>query len=224
MDEKMLAMADRLAFRSYAYRIFHIAFGAKPTSEILAALRSEETLKSLEATVHHGEGGGGLVWALEDLLSRLSEDSCLDLLGVEFDRLFNVPGSGYVYPWASAYELGNNMIFRESTLEVRRKYAARGFQAKAKGHFPEDHVAMMLDFLGYLSLEAFDAFCAEDDEAVRLILEDQAKFLDEHFGGWFPEFVEKVEACDRTGFYAAAARDLRTFEEGDRAFLADMLA
>ena len=59
------------------------------------------------------------------------------------------------------------MLFQESTLDVRSRYAEYGFAAVEYGHFPEDHVSMMLDFLAHLSTRAFDAFESEEDDETR---------------------------------------------------------
>ena len=69
-------------------------------------------------------------------------------LKASFTRLFLVPGASFVHPWESPYIGKEVMLFQESTLDVRHRYAAYGFAAAEFGHFPEDHVSMMLDFLG----------------------------------------------------------------------------
>ena len=55
---------------------------------------------------------------------------------VAFNKLFMVPGGSYAYPWESPYLGKDATLFKESTLDVRERYAKYGFEAEMKGHFP----------------------------------------------------------------------------------------
>lgn len=79
-----------------------------------------------------------------------------DAMKVAFNKLFMVPGGSYVYPWESPYLGKDATLFKESTLDVRERYAKYGFEAEMKGHFPEDHIAMMMQFLACLADESYE--------------------------------------------------------------------
>lgn len=229
MDEFTIeAQAMRLANRAYAYRVFHIAFGAEPSSDELRVLASPETVEAFrflaETAREEGSGEGAqTLTAAADLLALLgahAEDAAgVASLKASFTRLFLVPGASFVHPWESPYIGKEVMLFQESTLDVRHRYAAYGFAAAEFGRFPEDHVSMMLDFLAHLSSAAFEAFGDGNDEEAGRILADQRAFVAAHLDTWLPAFVEKLCEQDAEGTYARLACALRAFVELDKALM-----
>ena len=164
------------------------------------------------------------VTALFASLGEKTDDAdYIDTLKSNFTRLFLVPSKSYVYPWESPYVGREMLLFQESTLDVRNRYREHGFAAVEFGHFPEDHISMMLDFLAHLSTRLFDAFCDGKDEDVRWILSSQESFLAEHIMNWISLFQESLNEKDNLGFYSQSGEALRVFLEIDRLFLKDAL-
>lgn len=244
MEEEMIeTLGMRLANRAYLYRIFHIAFGAEPTGEELAALGSAETVGAFRylADAVRGQAGGAesdrdgacgasaadeLANAAELVASlgeRAGDGEYIESLKSAFTRLFLVPGESYVYPWESPYIGKEVMLFQESTLDVRNRYAEYGFAAVEFGHFPEDHVSMMLDFLAHLSTRAFDAFENEEDAEARRILASQGDFVAAHLTDWLPRFCERLGEKDVSGVYARLACALAAFLAVDKRFVDEAL-
>ncbi|WP_449138674.1 TorD/DmsD family molecular chaperone, partial [Slackia sp.] len=149
-----------LADRAYIYRLFHVALGAEPNAEELDVLASEQTRavfgRLAESDVANAkrlatwDEGLKVDSMCSDALTRMVElcavlgerqanDSAYaDAMKVAFNKLFMVPGGSYVYPWESPYLGKDATLFKESTLDVRERYAKYGFEAEMKGHFPED--------------------------------------------------------------------------------------
>lgn len=243
MEEQMIeALGMRLANRAYLYRIFHIVFGAEPTSEELATIGSAKTVEAFRCfadavrTQAGGvgvDGGGGAEASADELakaaelLASLGEKAddgeYVDSLKSAFTRLFLVPGESYVYPWESPYIGKEVMLFQESTLDVRNRYAEYGFAAVEYGHFPEDHVSMMLDFLAHLSTRAFDAFESEEDDETRRILASQGDFIAAHLTDWLPSFCERLAEKDASGVYARLGCALKAFLAMDKRFVGEAL-
>ena len=81
MEERMIeALGMRLANRAYLYRIFHIVFGAEPTSEELATIGSAKTVEAFRCfadAVRTQAGGvgvdGGGAEASADELGKAAE-------------------------------------------------------------------------------------------------------------------------------------------------------
>lgn len=246
MEEQAIeTFAMRLANRAYLYRILHIAFGAEPSEkefEVLGAPQTVEALRLLAQTEEASrvrivfdaaegareeaasavlERAAGLC---EDLGAKAHDAEAVDELKDCYSRLLVVPGQGFVYPWESPYVGQETMLFQESTLDVRARYKAQGFEAVLHHHFPEDHISMMLDFLAHLSTRVFDAYGDGDDERARRTLSAQADFIEAHLGGWVSDFAHEVRKKDMLGAYAVLADALSVFLEIDRIFAQAALA
>lgn len=224
-DKEIETLGMRLANRTYIYRMMHIIFGAIPTAEELDLVGSDDFRQALTyaADVADSQELRNAAQTAAEVGEKKDDPAFVDALHTEYQRLYMVPGTNYVYPWASSYEGGENMVFRESTLDVRKRYAEWGFEAELKGHFPEDHVAMMMDFMANLSQGAYDAFAVGDDAKVRDILQSQDTFTLVHLGQWMSEFAERTEKHDRTGVYAAFAKAMVAFVGADGDFIDDTL-
>lgn len=219
-DEALAALAARV----YEYRVLHIVFGSEPTSQKLQLLESPETAQVCQALDSAG-------YPAESLIDRVSlkeeaacEASTAEVLRNQFTRLFAVPGDSYVKPWESVYVGKTDVLFTQVTLDVRNRYEALGFKAQEKGHFPEDHLSMMLDFMAAVAERAYEAAADENDAEAQRLVEAQAAFIQRHLANWLPLFCEALEVKDATGFFAAYARVTRAFVEADQALAGQLVA
>lgn len=246
MEEQAVeTFAMRLANRAYLYRILHIAFGAEPSEEELEVLGSGQTGEALRFLAQTDEAARVRIAfdtsegtreepaaeALEraaglaaDLGAKAHDAEAVSALKDCYTRLLVVPGPGFVYPWESPYIGQETMIFQESTLDVRARFKAQGYQAVLHHHFPEDHISMMLDFLAHLSTRAFEAYGDGDDARARKTLKAQVEFIEAHLGEWVSEFAREVRKKDVLGAYATLADALSVFLEIDRLFVRGALA
>ena len=230
----------KLANRTYLYRMLHVAFGAKPTAESVRMLASDDTVQALERLSASAEVGRVHIEeaAPEGVRTSAAAEALADAAGVlaglkgsegearveeldsAFTALFLVPGNSYVYPWESPYVGQETMLFQESTLDVKAHYRRFGYAARTdEGHFPEDHIAMMFDFLAHMAERTFDAFGEGDDEWAKQALAAQKEFVDGHLRTWASLFSEEVRKNDSTGVYSALARIAALFVEADGLFL-----
>ena len=227
MDEHVIEVTGmRLANRAYLYRMFHIAFGAEPSAEELRALGSAESVAAMrylgqacrEDDAAAAEELAKTADALAALGAKADDEDFVASLKSDFTRLFLAPGDAYVHPWESPYIGKETMLFQESTLDVRHRFREHGFTAAEFGHFPEDHVSMMLDFLAHLSSRAYDAFGdGRDAEAVRVLL-SQEDFVNAHLLNWLPDFRSKLHAADQVGTFALLSDSLQAFLQVDARF------
>lgn len=242
MDEHTIELLGmRLANRAYLQRIFHIVFGAEPSADELATLGSPETVAQLHVLAEAfreddlgicmesvASSAAEVLADAEKLCASLGDKAddaaYVEALKSDFTRLFLVPDEAYVHPWESPYIGKEVMLFQESTLDVRHRYAEYGFKAVEFGHFPEDHVSMMMDFLAHLSTRAFDAFGDGRDDEVRRILLSQQDFAREHLLNWLPAFRDKVHENDAQGVYRRLADALVAFLMVDECFVEQALA
>lgn len=200
--------------------------GAADTAEPAAAGSAAEAAEADPAATTPA-AAETLTQTLELLVAfggKLEDAEYIDSLKSVYTRLFLVPGVSYVYPWESPYVGTTAVIFTKSTLDVRNRYREHGFTALEYPHFPEDHVAMMLDFLAHLSNRAFDAFVDGDDAELMQVLAAQNQFISKHLTNWLGLFQEELDAQDRSGLYSLFTRALRVFLELDGLFLQDALS
>ncbi len=225
------AAARKLALRAYLYSFFHVAFGATPSPGEVEALCTPQAAEALSSYAEHADAQGDAAGAqafrtCEARLGALGAEAAADAEGAAetlksaYTRLFLVPGESYVHPWESPYIGKETMVFQPSTLDVRQRYRAFGFQAAEYKHFPEDHVAMMTHFMGLLAQRAFSAYLEGDDAEAARLLAAQRDFAAGHLGGWVAAFARKVGDADAGGFYAACANALVAFLADETRFLA----
>lgn len=221
-DERALA---GLAARTYTYRMLHIVFGSEPTEQELTLLGGEATAEACAALAAVGYDGAALLTtAIAPFADRLEAPTFADELRVQYTRLFMVPGDGYVKPWESVYATAEATLFTRRTLDVRATYESLGFQAQEKGHFPEDHLSMMLDFMAAVAERAYEAAAAGDDERAARLLDAQVAFAAKHLSNWLPKLVEALEAHDASGFFAACGRVTKAFVEEDCRLMRELIA
>lgn len=214
---------EALAARIYQYRLLHIVFGSEPSEAELALLAGKDTVAACAALAAAGYGADALVTtALRPYGERLDDPAFLDSLRDQYARLFVVPGDTSVKPWESVYATAEATLFTRRTLDVRARYEALGFQAQEKGHFPEDHLSMMLDFMAAVSERAYEAAVAGDASRLAELLEAQRSFACNHLANWLPKLAEALDERDAAGFFAACGRVTLAFVEEDERVVSDM--
>lgn len=223
----------RLAHRTYLYRLFHIMFGVEPDRGKLELFGCPQSIEALafyekEARIEAPSFGQEslpdapvMLERAQDTVRMLAEKAAdgayVDGLRSVYTALFVLPGPSHVKPWESFYVGKEVTLFQPSTLDVREIYGRNGFQAAEFRHFPEDHLSMMLDFLGNLGEQAYDAFGASDDREVGRLLGEQRMLIDGHLVTWLDRFSELVGQNDASGVYACLAHALVAFLACDRA-------
>ena len=242
------AVGMRLADRSYLQGAFHVAFGSVPTAQMMRTLGSGQTLACLDrlGQACAGAPGNGLaievgmgderhagsasqvIYETRALLARMAERAddpvAVDDLKEAYTRLLRVPGDAYVHPWEAPYVGKESMIFQESTLDVRKRFAAYGYVSAAYKHFPEDHISALFDFLARLSSTAYEAFADGDDARVLEVLRSQQEMVDGHILTWIDKFGQGLWLKDRSHVYFQLWCALRVFLLVDGAFMEKMLA
>lgn len=240
--EQEACTAMKLAQRTYLCSLFHGLFGGAADKKMAALLIADETKGALswleESLAHDKEIAAKCIGLSERTLSECVDEAlaCVDKLASDGDvegiatvlredypKLFQVPGDAFVRPWESPYVSTDGMLFRESTLDVRSFYHDAGFRLKAEQHFPDDHIAAMMDYLAKMGQRTYEAYADGDDAATAELLRTQADFVRKHVLTWVDAFADKVVQNDTRAYYAAFAGALAAFAWADGAF-ADELA
>ncbi|MDO4289891.1 MAG: molecular chaperone TorD family protein [Eggerthellaceae bacterium] len=211
-----------LARRAYAYSLLHVVFGGEPDAETVVQMFGEQASASLPTFGRADRADRVACAARVDRADRghscsgsagldASDPALVETLRSDYARLFLVPGDAYVHPWESPYVGKESMLFQESTLDVRTFYHEAGFKLQAEKHFPDDHIAAMMDFMGRLSQSAYEAFADGDDAEAARVLGVQRSFAEKHLLTWVDAFAEKVAENDVHACYAAFAADMAAF-------------
>jgi TorA maturation chaperone TorD len=162
-------------------------------------------------------GTGGLAKMVDSVrknstrLAEWAED-----LSLEFVRLFIGPVDPPVVPYASFYLSESRSLMTEETLEVRKRYLEAGLALKDLHQIPDDHIAMEIEFLYYLTREALHSMEEGKNEEASKFLTLRIDFLKEHMALWAPVFVETIILSSSEDFFKGAATLLQEFIDAYR--------
>lgn len=218
VPDKMLDdVGVALAARTYAYEAWRCLFGSSPSSGLLRGLGGSDFRSAI--SVICGEEAGA-VEAVAD--AAVSQSGDVEHLRDEYTRCFVGPGKLPAYPWESVNLEADGALFGDSTLAVRRTYAAHGMQSKRRGSEPDDYIALELQFMEVLAKRTADNWCRGDRASCASNLKASASFLDEHLNRWVPLYAAAFVENGERGFYGCAAEGLQQFLEADRVFLEEL--
>lgn len=191
-NDDILAVA--LANRAFIYRYLWRAFADEPDGDYLDIVTSDQAQE--EFALFAGENSE-LCRIQSSIASyAASELDALTALRVEYTKLFVGPGALPAPPWESVYCCGEDLLFQESTLEVRNDYRASGYEAVGYPHEADDHLATEFGFMAALSSDAASAFDDGDVDRVEVILSRQLMFLSKHLNVWLPKMKERLDGAD----------------------------
>lgn len=161
-----------------------------------------------------------------ELQAALALDANASSLANDYTRLFIGPGKLPASPWESVYTCGEELVFQQSTLDVRAAYRAAGFTAAGYPHVPDDHIATELAFMAALCDEAKAFASSGDMPGAKVALGRQAMFLAEHLGCWASEFAQRLTnhlPKSASNFYAHAANLAAAVCKADATATAELL-
>lgn len=154
------------------------------------------------------------------------DDNALELLAVDFDRVFFGMGpltARHAFPYESVYTSERGIMMQEAYAQVVHVYREQHL-AKDKGFTePEDHIAVELAFMATLS-ERTATFLREGlEEAAEETIRQQITFANSHLLNWIDRFcVDLAQAASGT-FYEYIATFTKLFVQEDIALLSEMV-
>ena len=139
----------------------------------------------------------------------------IDLLRVDYARLFVGPYELFAPPYGSVYLEGDRRVMGESTMDAIDWYRNAGLDISKNFQDPPDHIAVELEFVYFLIFKEMESISNLDVEGTIRCLIQQGKFLERHLGAWVPEFADNVEKNAETEFYKSLARFTKVFVKKD---------
>jgi TorA-specific chaperone len=146
----------------------------------------------------------------------LRQDGQLEL-AADFCGLFLGDPKTGALPYASIY-LGESGALNDKPAQIMLTWLDR-FNVTTQGDFsrvPQDHIAIELDFLGNLIIQANQS---DNEEKQENFMQNQLEFMQSVLVPWIGLFAKRCHVHDPFGFYAAAANLLTKFIAIDVLFL-----
>lgn len=139
----------------------------------------------------------------------------LDLLLLDYSRLFLGPFDIPAKPYGSVYLDGQKVVMGDSTLNVLANYRQGDCELAADFREVPDHVAVELEFLYLLTCRENDALAAgQQDRFVETAIL-RKEFLKNHLGRWVTPFCRRLHEHAGTGFYRQLAEIVEAFAAGE---------
>lgn len=181
----------------------------EPSAETIAMQVAERPFQAAPFGMddRHVQRGMALMdaWCVASAEHVDSFDECVADLKREWFRLFVGAGTPDAPCWESYYVDPNSQLFGKNTLEVREQYRRHGLQIERLHAEPDDHLGLMLGFVGHLvGLEA-DAIVAGDNVAARETASEQEVFLAQHVLPWLAVWHYAVGKQAASDYFRGAA-------------------
>ena len=183
---------------NYLFRLLAQIFSVEPDLKLLHEvakidLPEEGCLAGIQQIVE-------AVRSSENSLETLQEE-----LAIEFARLFIGPIKPVSIPYASWYISDSRQLMTDETIEVRQRYLDAGMVVRELHSVPDDHVAIELEFLSYLTSEMIEACTVENSKRIDELKKMRDSFVAGHMQKWIPDFVDSIDKSDAHPFYKGAA-------------------
>ncbi len=137
----------------------------------------------------------------------------VELLKVDYSRLFVGPFRLLAPPYGSTYLEGDRKLIGDSTMDVSDWYRVEGLDSGLMD--AADHVIAELEFMYFLIFKEIEAIKNSDFTGAADYVQKQRIFLDTHLGCWASEFTDNIEEYAQTEFYKKLARFTKSFIEKD---------
>jgi TorA maturation chaperone TorD len=148
---------------------------------------------------------------IDRMRSELSQGSDLELLKIEFTRLFIGPYSMPAPPYGSVYLEKERKVMGDSTMDVQKRYQNCGLDISSNFKEVPDHIAVELEFMFFLVFKEIESIESNVPEQAQEIFLHQKLFLMEHLNMWIPDFTDCVIEHAGTEFYRNLAKATRVF-------------
>jgi TorA maturation chaperone TorD len=143
--------------------------------------------------------------------SEYQNSKSLEVLTIDFAKLFVGPFQLLAPPYASIYLEGERKIMGDSTVDVIERYQEVGLDISKQFKDAPDHIAAELEFMYVLICLEISALQDGISEDMQNSIHRQRAFLKDHLGAWIGPFTELVTANAQTGFYRNLALTTKHF-------------
>ncbi len=197
--------------RSSLYGFLAAVYRTEPTAELLGWIRDPDFLDLLADT------GVDLGTSFADH----AENELIELLAVEYTRLFIGPGD-HVPPYAAVHLGGEGAsLWGRPTVWVKRYIEAAGFEYRPDYHDLPDHISAELEFMREITAREAAALEKRDPAEAGQLRAVGSEFVAGHLSLWIPKFCDLVIDRAELPFYRGMAALTKDFIESERANTVD---
>ena len=134
---------------------------------------------------------------IAERIGRECGERAVEVVSVEYTRLFVGPPSPAAPPWETMYRGSTNVGFGEATFEMRNCLHDLGLELSNENRQYEDHMGIELLYLSELCR------CAVKDENC----ENQLRsFIAKHPLSWIDAFLDRIEGVFPEGYFSGLVR------------------
>ena len=198
--------------RSAAYRLLSQAT-VYPTDEVVAVLKGEDVQKARFATEVLGAPFSKRLSAFERELKKTSTNELQD----QHRRIFSHILSLDCPPCETVYTAGEIFQETEQLSDIAGFFRAFGMDIAAKER--PDHISIELEFMHLVTCKEAIAQLHHGPEKARLCRVVERKFMEDHLGGWGPQFARQLERQAPPGYFRALARLIYAFLSAENSYL-----
>jgi TorA maturation chaperone TorD len=197
--------AESARFRSDIYGLLATVFRQEPNAALIRELRAPQLSGAFS----------DLGVDLGEAFFTTPENQLIEILGLEFTRLFIGPDS-HISAHESIFadmDNGVSALWGETTVAVKNFIETTGLDYKPEFNGVPDHVSVELEFMQKLAAWEADKWQQNDRENAEFCLKVQRMFLEQHLLAWLPQFCDVVMAQADIRFYAGVAELTKNFLE-----------
>lgn len=196
---------------SSLYGFLAAVYRTEPTAELLRWIRDPDSLDLLADT--------GV--DLGTFFADHAEDELIELLAVEYTRLFIGPGN-HVPPYAAVHLGGEGaLLWGRPTVWVKKYIEAAGFEYRPDYHDLPDHISAELEFMREITAREAAALEKRDPAEAGQLRAVGSEFVASHLSLWIPKFCDLVIDRAELPFYRGMAALTKDFIESERANTVD---
>ena len=151
--------------------------------------------------------------------TELDQNYDIDLLRIEFTRLFIGPYSLPAPPYGSVYIENERKVMGDSTMDVQKRYQSFGLDISSNFKEVPDHITAELEFVCFLIFKEIESIKSNDPETTQEILLHQKSFHTDHLNIWIPDFTDCVIEHAGIKFYRNIANATRIFFKEELKYL-----
>jgi len=218
----MQEMAEIARARASFCAFLNVHFTTLPDQEFVGRIREREFLGALNALAEDSsapEVATGAMLMLGFIRSSLNTDAAAlsEELGIDRTRLYRGVSPTYGPPPPCEAVWSNQGTETATVLKALADvYVAAGMAMSSEARERLDYVGIELEFLRLLALREVEAWTAGQEADANSLLQQQAKFVDEHLMHWVPAFVERALKQAETDFYRGHLGMLGGFLGGEQ--------
>lgn len=209
-------MVEMATARANVYGLLADIFREEPSDALLSKMGEPEFSNALQA----------LSLSLDEVFESTSPAELVEVLALEFTRLFIGPGSHISANESMHVEarFGEpNAYWGPQTVEVKKFMEAAGLQvADTFGGMP-DHISAEFEFMQRLLLTEAEAWINGEHELASNIQKIEKRFYEEHLSQWVPNFCDRVVEATEHLFYGQFAEVTKGFIEFEQETLLHLI-